>query len=372
MSDLTALRSLALPFRMASLLLVVIFSVLLLLGVNAGLLGIPMLLIIGSWFFKYAFVLLDHAAQGRPDAPVLTPEAANPLGEMRPLAYGLAVAVVYLATAALAESFSPRLVSALRLLALAALPAIVATHTITGSWSEALNPRTIATTTRRLGSGFFLIVCVAVGCWWLGRAIVIDGGHLASLLRVALLMLVWLTLFSVLGGVIHARRLELGFDPEYSPERRQRRETEERDRSRDKFIDQVFAEYRSGDHRNAWASIQQRATRSPDTVAEYAWIYERVATWPNPRLANRVAQELLPPLLAAKRNGEALRTVKGRLQADAAFRPLASGDLITLALLARDGGDRPLARALLQDFDRRFPDDAARDSARQLSEQLAR
>lgn len=357
---------------MAPLLLIAIFSLLLRLGVNAGLFGIPILLIIGSWFFKYAFVLLDHAAQGRPGAPVLTPEQANPLGEMRPVAYGVLIAAFYLATGALGGVFGSGLASALRLLGLAALPAILATHTITGAWSEALNPRTIAFTTQRLGSGFVLIMCVAVGCWWLGRAIVLDGGHLAFLLRVALLMLVWLTLFSVLGGVIHARRLELGFDAEQSPERAQRRETQERDRSRDVFLDRIFAEYRSGNHRNAWDSIQQRATRSPDAVAEYAWIYERVATWPKPRLANRVAQELLPPLLAAKRSSEALRIVKGRLQADAEFRPLASGELITLAQLARDGGDRPLARALLQDFERRFPDDAARKSARQLAEQLAR
>jgi hypothetical protein len=86
MNQLAALRHLALPFHAAPLLLVAIFSVLLRLALHAGLLGLPALLILGSWFFKYAFMLLDHAAEGRPGAPVLTPEAANPVGEMRPLA----------------------------------------------------------------------------------------------------------------------------------------------------------------------------------------------------------------------------------------------------------------------------------------------
>jgi hypothetical protein len=371
-TDPSPLNSLALPFRTAPLLLVGIFSVLLQIGLNAGLFGIPMLAIIGSWFLKYAFMLLDHAAQGRPDAPVLTPEAANPVGEKRPLAYAALIAGYYLATGALGPVIGPEPVSALRLLALAALPAVVATHTITGSWAEALNPRTIIGTTRRLGVGYVLILCVAIGCWWLGRAIVLDAGYLAVILRIALLMLLWLTLFSLLGGVIHARRLELGFEPEHSPERRQRRDIAERDRARNLFLDLIFTEYRSGDSRNAWNSIQQRAAQSADLIAEYSWIYERVATWPKPRLANRIAQALLPLLLNAKRNGEALRIVKERLHADREFRPLASSELIALALLARDGGDRPLARALLQDFDRHFPGDALSTRARDLSEQLAR
>jgi len=225
---------------------------------------------------------------------------------------------------------------------------------------------------RRLGPAYLMIGCVAFGCWLLGRAIVLDGGHLAFLVRIALLMLLWLAMFSLLGGVIHERRFELGFEPAQSPERRQRRDDKERDRERDRFLDQVFAEYRAGARGNPWQSIQQRASQSPSPQAEYRWIHERVAAWDNPRLANRVAQELLPLLLASQRHGEALAIVKQCLVADADFRPLASEQLIRLAQLARDGGDRPLARMLLHDFERRFPNDAARESARQLAEQLAR
>jgi hypothetical protein len=372
MDGLAPLRSLLLPLHTAPLLLVALFSLLVLLGVNTFPLGIVMLLIIGSWFFKYAFVLLDHAAEGRPGAPVLTPEAANPLGEMRPLAYALAVGTFYLGSGALAEFVGPELVSGLRLLALAALPAIIATHTITGSFATALNPLAIAAMTRRLGSGYVLIAGVAFGAGWLGRAIVLDADHLSLLLRIALLMLLWLAMFSVLGGVLHARRAELGYEPEYSPERTERRDQRDRDRERDRFIDQVFAEFRAGGRGNPFASVQQRAIQSPSPVAEYAWIHDRVATWPDPALANRVAQELLPLLLSARRHGEALKLVKTRLQADAGFRPLASSELIKLVELARDGGERRLARSLLHDFERRFPDDPLRGIARQLAEELAR
>ena len=225
---------------------------------------------------------------------------------------------------------------------------------------------------RGLGIDYLLVLCVSAACGWAGSAIVLDGGDLSFLLRIALVMLLWLTMFATLGGVIHQRRLELGFDPEHSPERRRARDDKDRDRERDRFIDQVFAEYRAGGRGNPWATIEERATRSPNPLAEYAWIYERVATWPNSRLADRVAQHLLPLLLAANRNGDALRILKARLEANTEFRPSTSEQLIRLAELARDAGDRPLARALLTDFNQLFPNDTARAIVQTLTDQLAR
>lgn len=372
MNGLATLRYLALPFHAAPLLLVALFSVLLRLALHAGLIGLPALLILGSWFFKYAFLLLDHAAHGRPGAPILSMEDANPLGETRPLLYGMSVAVFYMATAALGELTSPDLASALQLLGLLALPAILATHTITGSFAEAMSPATVVGVTRRLGSSYFIILCVALACGWAGRTVALDGGHLAVLLRIGLLMLLWLELFAVLGGAIHERRLELGFEPEHSPERGDRRDARDRDRERDRFLDQVFAEYRAGGRGNPWAAIQARASQSPSPVTEYAWIYDRVASWAKQSLADRIAQELLPLLLASNRNGEALRIAKSRLHANEQFRPLASESLLRLAELARDAGDRPLARALLRDFDRHYPNDPSALRTQRLAEELAR
>ncbi len=370
MGPLASLRSLALPFHLAPLLLVAIFATLLLFGARAGLPGLPILLIVGSWFCKYAFMLLDHAAEGRPGAPVLSAEDINPLGEMRPVAYGITIAVFYAASAGLGEYLGPAFRSAVRLLGLLSLPVVIATHTITGSFARALHPVAVAETTRGLGIGYLLVLGVAAACAWLGEIIVFDAGNVSLWLRIALLMLLWLMVFSLLGGVIHARRFELGFDPEHSPERSRLRDQRDRDRERDRFIDQVFAEYRSGSSRNAWDTIHARAERGPDRVAEYAWIHERVASWSGPRLANRVAQELLPLLLSAGRNGEALRLVENRLQHDPQFHPLSGDDSIRIARLARDGGNRPLARTMVRDFDLRYPDHPSRDTAAMLAEQL--
>ena len=372
MKGLATLRHLALPLHAAPLLLVTIFAVLLRLAVYGALLGLPALLIIGSWFFKYAFLLLDHAAHGRPGAPVLSVEDANPLGEMRPLLYGAGAGVFYMATGTLDGIVGPELVSGLRLLGLLALPAIVATHSITGSFTEAINPATIIRVIQRLGAAYLVVLCVALACGWAGRAIVLDGGHLALLLRIALLMLLWLAMFAVLGGLIHDRRLELGFEPGQSTERRARQQERDRERERDRFIDQVFAEYRAGSRGNPWTSIQARAMASRNPVSEYAWILDRVSGWPRQSLADQVALELLPLLLAERRNGEALRIVRSRLQSNPHFRPRSSESLLRLVELARDGGERTLARSLLRDFDGHYPTDPQAMRARRLAADLSR
>lgn len=368
----SVLRPLLLPFRAAPLLLVGIFSILLLFGLETLPLGLPVVLIVGSWFFKYAFVLLDHAAEGRPGAPVLSIEDANPLGEMRPLAYALAAGVFYAATGAIEDVVGVDVVDGIRLLGLAALPACVAVQVVTGSFASALDPRAVAAMVVRLGWGYVVVVGVAINAVLLGRAIVFEGGDLAEFVRIALLMLLWLAMFAVLGGVLHARRHAIGFEPEHSPERAEHRRERERDRERDRFVDQVYAEFRAGRQQSAWQTVERHAASTQTPIDEYSWILERVAAWPNPRLANRVAQSLLPLLLAARRNGEALRVVRGRLQADPTFRPLLGAELVRLAELARDGGDRPLARALLADFDARYPDDAAHDHARRVERTVSR
>jgi hypothetical protein len=337
------------------LLLVVIFAVLLTLAADAGIFGLPAALILGSWFLKYAFLMLDHAAHSRPGTPVLSAEDANPLGEVRPILYAAAIIVFYGASGALGTVLGAVPVTTIRTAGLLLLPAVLATHVVTGSFARAVNPLAVAGTVRRLGPGYLLVLAVALACGWLGHAIVVSSGRLGLTLTIALLMSLWLALFQLLGVVIHRRRFELGFEAEHAPERRQDRDDRARDRERDRFVDQLFAECRSGSTRNAWATIERRASEGARRLPELEWIYARVAAWPDPRLANRVARELIQALLAARRNGEALEVARQRLQADPAFRPASAENAIRLAELARLAGDPPLARALLAALDAGAP-----------------
>src|SRR4029453_13444789 len=78
-------RYLAVPLRTAPLLLIGTFSVLLMVALKARFLGIPLGLILLSWFSKYCFVVMDHVSEGACEPPVLSAEMVNPLNEQRPL-----------------------------------------------------------------------------------------------------------------------------------------------------------------------------------------------------------------------------------------------------------------------------------------------
>jgi hypothetical protein len=154
--------------------------------------------------------------------------------------------------------------------------------------------------------------------------------------------------------------------------RRAARADQERLQDRERQVDRIYAEWRGGAHKNAWLTVLKQLEGAKDPVAELRWLYDRILQWPDPRLANRLAQELLPHLLAARRLSEALRLTAERLKIDVNFRPLSGADAIRLAELARDGGERPLARSLLEGFDQHYPNDTGQALAQDLVRQLMR
>ena len=61
-----------------------------------------------------------------------------------------------------------------------------------------------------------------------------------------------------------------------------------------------------------------------------------------------------------------------RLAADPEYRPVTATETLRIVRIARDGGDRPTARALLRDFPRIFPNDPLQSAADELSRELQR
>ena len=197
------------------------------------------------------------------------------------------------------------------------------------------------------------------------------GDVLPLVLRIALLLYAWLAMFSLIGGVYssvgrhrprrraHARNWDPGDDDDAPDERRAIEE-----------IDRIYAEWRGGAHANAWKTVLALVDKSSDPIVELRWLHQRAAQWPDGRLADRLARELLPRLLARRSTGEALDLVRERLRKDARFRPASSADLLTLVQLARTAGDRPTARLLLQDFSKLYPGDPAQAMVDRLNTQL--
>src|SRR5262245_44190214 len=133
-------RYLAIPLRTAPLLLIGTFSVLLVLAAKSRFTGIPLALIVLSWFSKYAFVLLDHLADGVVEPPVLSIEMVNPLTEQRPLILLLMGLGVYFGAEAASVWIGERGALVLMFAPGAILPAIVAVQGATNTVVQSLNP----------------------------------------------------------------------------------------------------------------------------------------------------------------------------------------------------------------------------------------
>lgn len=368
------LRYLAIPLRTAPLLLIGTFSILLVVAAKAGLIGIPLGLILLSWFTKYSFVLMDAMAEGVVEPPVLSIEMVNPLSEQRPLVLLALTIGLFYASDSASYWIGERGALVLTFAVGAVLPAVVAVQGATGMVVQSLNPRRVLALIARL-RGDYAVILGFIGLVWLFSRFVVEsalGDSLPFVLRIALLMYAWLAIFSLIGGVLWERRFDIGLDDAHTPESIDPGEDDDApdERVRDREIDRIYAEWRGGAHANAWKSVLALVGQGSDPIVELRWLYQRAAQWPDGRLADRLARELVPHLLPKRLTGEALDLVRERLRKDARFRPTGSADLLTLVHLARAAGDRATARALLQDFSKLYPDDPAQAVVDRLNTQL--
>lgn len=358
---------------MAPLLLIATFSVLLALATKATLLGIPLALVLLSGFFNYSFILLDGVADGVREPPVLSIEMLNPVSGQRSLVLLIVIVIVFFASSAATYWFSPWIAIAGAALCTVVIPAMIAVQGATGSVAQSLNPLTCLRLIQRLGTDYALILVSITVLGIAATAILSASGNAVPLIvRIALLMYGWLVIFALIGGVLFERRLDLGLDDSLVVEPDEANAAAQQERMRTQQVDRIYAEWRGGARETAWQTISTHLAQSADPVSELRWLYERIARWPDPRLANRLAQELLPKLLATRHTGEALDIARARLKTDADFRLPASDDLLNLARLARDAGDRPTARTLLQDFHRLYPNDPKQTAADSLKQQIDR
>ena len=371
------LRYLAIPLRTAPLLLIGTFSVLLLVATKAGFFGIPLGLILLSWFSKYSFVLMDHLADGVVEPPVLSIEMVNPLTEQRPMILLLMTIGLFYASDAASYWVGERGALVLMIAVGAILPAVVAVQGATGTVVQSLNPRRVLGLIARLRGDYVLILGFIALVGLLARFVVESsiGDALPLVVRIVLLLYAGLAMFSLIGGVLFERRLDIGLEDVHTPQSVDKSvDTSEDDapdeRVRDREIDRIYAEWRGGAHANAWKTVLAIVGESADQMAELRWLYQRAAQWPDGRLADRLARELLPRLLAQRSTGEALDLVRERLKKDARFRLASSADLLTLVHLARTAGDRATARLLLHDFSKLYPGDPAQAVVDRLNTQL--
>jgi hypothetical protein len=366
---LRLLRHLLRPARGGAAAVVVIFSLLLFIATKAGLFGLPLALLLTSWFFKYAYIVFDHAARGYDEPPVLDIQMMNPVDEQRPLGQLAILGLVYFAVK-LAESYFGPTAAAVSTGVLALLlPASVAVLGFEGNFLKAVYPVAWIRMIMGLGPLYWLVLLVILG-YAVGFALLAKV-EMWLPLEFVIAMFATLSVFSVLGGAIYERRHELGIETWVSPERTKDLRLKEQLRQSENIVTEAYGLMRAGAHVKSWQVLMDWLNSRGNDPEDYRWLCEHVLSWDDERYVTRLTQDHVERLLTLKRSGEALDVVAQRLQADACFRPKSAANTLEIAKLAVSGGGmRRVARTLLADFGTRFAGDPSVAAADVLARHL--
>jgi hypothetical protein len=368
-THLNLLRHLFRPARGGAVAVVVVFAFLLFMAAKASLVGIPLALLVISWFFKYAYILSDHTVRGFDEPPTLDIQMMNPIDEQRPLAQVVILGIISYAVYQTYDHFGTGAAVGLAIACLFFLPASVAILGLESNILKAAYPVYWFNLVRGLGIlyGAVLLVIVAYA---LGLRL-LWAFDLWLPVEVVIGMFAVLSVFSFLGGALYERRHELNLETWVSPERTATLENQQTQRENDKVVHEAYGLMRADSHIKSFQMLEDWLKSHGNTPEDYRWLCERTLSWDDPRYVTRLSEELVARLLTLKRTGEALDVVTQRLDLDPKFRPKSAADTLAIAQLAARGGGAPrLARILLSDFAARFAGDPHVTTALALKDHL--
>jgi hypothetical protein len=358
------------PARGGAAGVVVVFAFLLFIATKVGLAGIPLALVVTSWYFKYAYILFDHTVRGFDEPPTLDIHMVNPVNEQRPLGQLLILVLIYFAVKLAQGYLGPAAALVLAVGLLFFLPASIAVLGLESNILKAAYPVAWFHLVRGLGLLYGAVLLVIFA--YLLALGVLGKLDLWMPIEIAIGMFAVLSVFSFLGGAIYERRDELGIETWVSPERTAARQDQEDLRQHEKQVLDAYGLMRAGSHVKSWQVLAQWLKSRGDAPDDYRWLCEHTVTWDDPRYITRLTEEHIARLLVLKRTGEALDVVAQRLNLDPSFRPKSAADTLGLAQLACQGGGNPrVARALLADFGTRFAGDPRVPVAAALAHHLS-
>jgi hypothetical protein len=352
---LELLKVLAMPFQLASLLFVAITSGLLGLLLSLG--GATMVTLVVSahagwlmlvWLTNYALQMIDDAANGHREARTASIEMMhNPFLDARCWLHpGIAAAL------AITHYLRPEWPVWPALVAAAALfPASIGACAMSGLARDALNPVAVFNVVRGLGPWYLLLVLFVSGCALVGVLLV---RHLQpGMVLFASGQLLVLLVYAAIGGAMYQRRLELGFEPIVSPERKADVEDAERVERRQQFIDGVYKDLRVREAKRATANVTDWLRNAPQRAVsgdvQAILVAGRGWNLP-PREYPRFLRDLLPTLLALRQPAAAWSLVEAGLAAAPEFAPADEPTAVAIIQYALQSGRRRAAAQLLENF----------------------
>jgi hypothetical protein len=368
---MTLLRALSMPFHLTSLLFVGVVATLLALLLSAA--G-PMVLIaylgtfiLVSWLNKYAFAQLEQAANGVGDAPVASLEMLGPFGGVRPWVHPVLAAGVLFLMGIVPAPGRVAVGVASSLLLPASLGALAMTHRVL----DAINPLALWRVIVGMGWTYLLLVAaVAVVALCCAGA---QALPLWAVIRYAVLALLLLCLYTLIGGALYVRRLELGFAPRVSPERSAEKVEADYARRRQLMMDELYRVVQVRDGVRAGEVLKRWLVESGEhnLHADVPAIVGQAMQFPERRGLATVARTLISHLMQIGRMSLALTVMETVSPVATDFTPASEAEVVALARYAALAGQRSQARAMIERWARHAGDAGLGDVARQLRQELA-
>ncbi len=349
------LKVLAMPFQMASLLFVAITSGLLGLLLAVG--GPTLITVVISahaawlmlvWLTNYALQMIDDAANGHREARTASIEMMhNPFLDARCWLHPAIAAGLAITHYARPEwPVWPALVAAAAL-----FPASIGACAMSGLARDALNPVAIFNVVRGLGRWYLLLVLFVAGCAMLGMLLV-QQLQLGMVLFASGQLLV-LLVYAAIGGAMYQRRLELGFEPIVSPERKADLADAERAGRRQQFIDGVYKDLRVREARRAITNVTDWLRNCPqrELSGDMQAVLAAGRGWNlPPREYPRFLRDLLPALVTLRQPAAAWSVAEAGLAAAPEFSPGDEATAVAIISYALQSGRRRAAAQLLENF----------------------
>ncbi len=343
------------PARGGALGVILVFSILFTIAANASLLGLPLGLILISWYFKYAYFLFDSVVRGVDEPPVLDIQTLNPVSEWRPVAQVVVLAVLGAAVVLVERTLGQGPAVALGIMVALALPASIAVLGLEGHIFHAFSPRALWQLVTALGPWYVVVLGVIAG--YAGLIAAWSAWTSWLVLRLVVLLYAILSVMSLLAGALYERRDALGLEVWHSPERHAERSRLELLKSSQRIVDSAYAQVRLGAHTAAAKILDEWLAGRGHALEDYQWLCERLTGWADSRHLLRTQAAYVDRLLRLQRNSEALDVVTAALRLNPQFRPGSAAATFSVASIAARGGAPGVARALLGDFGSRYAGD---------------
>jgi hypothetical protein len=363
-------RALLLPFFPTSLTFVGFCTLVLAVtgigGSEAGVLKIIVRVLVLSYVLKYAYNLLEDAANGMTEPSVATADMLGPF-EIRPFLQFVLGIIVWSG----ARAAGGRAGMAILLGYAFLIPASVGVMAINRTLLDAINPIRLVRTAWAIGWQYLLIWgYIAL------LAYALELLYATSLWRsawYALTSLAVLSAFCLTGALIYAHRDSLGFEPIKSPERKAQAAEHDRLKQRALVLDHLYTATRMHDYRRAtselgqWLSAQDAGEMALDAKA----VIIQAAQWNSPRGLAELTRCVITHMLQCGRADLALDALAASTQLAQTYAPDSEGQALALAQYARTSGRPHLALKVLENFISRAPGSEISDATRSLLRELS-